>query len=142
MRKAAAFAVLMTVAMTMSEGAAPADKAALAKKQNSLNSEYVLAKESQFYFVLDVLGRKLELRARGMVLKSWPLQSMRFWGTPEFSGNVELVRKTTLKAPQRIVIKPGGEEKAEQAPAAKPAAANATPANPAEFDLEALAVPP
>ena len=140
MRRRAVIAVLITIGLAMTGGAAPADKAALAKKQNSLNSEYALAKESQFYFVLDVLGRKLELRVRGMVLRSWPLQSMRFWGKPEFSGNVELVRKTTLKAPQRIVIKPGGEEKAEPAtaPADKPAAANAAPANPAEYELEAL----
>jgi len=139
MRKPAAIAVLMTIGLAMTVGAAPADKATLAKKQNSLNSEYALAKESQFYFVLDVLGRKLELRVRGMVLRSWPLQSMRFWGRPDFSGNVGLVRKTTLKAPQRIIIKPGGEEKAAPAPAAsdKPAA-SATPANPAEFELEAL----
>ena len=119
--------------------AAPVDKAALAKKQSSLNSEYALAKESQFYFVLDVLGRKLELRVRGMVLRSWPLQSMRFWGRPDFSGTVELVRKTTLKAPQRIVIKPGVGGKLEPAPAAKPTpTTGAAPANPAEFDLEAL----
>jgi hypothetical protein len=120
-----------------------ADKASLAKKQASLSSEYSLAKDSNFYFVLDVIGRKLELRARGMVLRSWPFQSMRFWGRPGFSGDVELVRKTALKAPKRIVIKPGGEpDKVEAAPApsTKPAGTSATTANQAEFDLEALEV--
>ena len=121
--------------------AAGADKTDLGKKQKALNSEYSLAKDSSFYFVLDVLGRKLELRARGMVLRSWPFQSMRFWGRPEFSGNVELARKTALKAPERIVIKPGGDdEKVEAVPAheAKPTGTGAAAANAAEFDLEAL----
>ncbi|MCJ7486207.1 MAG: hypothetical protein MUQ25_08610 [Candidatus Aminicenantes bacterium] len=121
--------------------AAGADKAGLAKKQTSLNSEYSLAKGSSFYFVLDVLGRKLELRVRGMVLRSWPFHSVRFWGRPEFAGNVELVRKTALKAPKRIVIKPGGEAaKVETAPvpAADPPGTSALPANPESFDLEAL----
>jgi hypothetical protein len=118
-----------------------ADKANLAKKQNSLSSEYALAKDQNFYFVLDVLGRKLELKARGMVLKSWPFQAMRFWGRPGFSGDVELVRKTALRAPKRIVIKPGGEpEKAAAVPAptVKPAGTSAASGNPADFDLEAL----
>jgi hypothetical protein len=64
---------------------------------------------------------------------------MRFWGSPGFAGTVELVRKTTLKAPERIVIKPGDTAEAQPAPApapSKPAAKSA--AAPAEFDLEAL----
>jgi len=134
-------AAVLLAGLVCAGPAAGADKVGLAKKQNSLNSEYSLAKDSNFYFVLDVLGRKLELRVRGMVLRSWPFQSMRFWGRPEFSGNVELVRKTALKAPKRIVIKPGAEaEKVEAAPppAAKPSGTGAAPGNAAEFDLEAL----
>jgi hypothetical protein len=141
MTKTRTLAILLMAGLVWAGAAAGADKIDLAKKQNSLNSEYSLAKDSDFYFVLDVLGRKLELRVRGMVLRSWPFRSMRFWGRPEFSGNVELVRKTALKAPKRIVIKPGAEtEKVEAAPtpAAKPPATGATPGNSAEFDLEAL----
>ena len=118
------------------QGAA-VDRRELAQKQASLTAEYTLAKDSNFYFVLDVVGRKLDLRVRGMVLMSWPLEKMRFWGNPGFAGSVQMVKKTTLKAPERIVIKPGDTE--EPAPAAKPEEkAAAAPANPAEFDLEAL----
>jgi len=138
MIKKALLTVLTAAVLAAAAAPATAEKASLAKRQSSLNSEYALAKDPGFYFVLDVLGRKLELRVRGMVLRSWPLQSMRFWGQPDFSGNVELVRKTTLKAPQRIVIKPGSEEEAEPAPAAQPAQAKAAPTDPAEYDLEAL----
>jgi hypothetical protein len=135
-------AALLMAGLVCAGPAAGADKAELAKKQNSLSAEYSLAKDSPFYFVLDILGRKLELRVRGMVLRSWPVKVMRFWGRPELSGNVELVRKTALKAPERIVIKPGGGDakKVEAAPAAaaKPTGTSAAPSNPAEFDLEAL----
>ena len=132
-------AILGAVVLVAVANGAAVDRTALAKKQATLATEYGLAKESSFYFVLDVLGRKLELRVRGMVLRSWPLQAMRFWGSPGFAGTVELVRKTTLKAPERIVIKPGDTAEAQPAPApapAKPAAKSA--AAPAEFDLEAL----
>jgi len=134
MRKIVAIAALTLLGFAASGAAAGPDRAALAKKQSSLASEYSLAKDSNFYFVFDVLGRKLELRVRGMVLRTWPLQAMRFWGRPDLAGSVALVRKTTLKAPERIVIKPGEEEEAAPAPAA-PAAA---PATAADFDLEAL----
>jgi hypothetical protein len=112
------------------------DKAGLAKKQDALTAEYGLAKDAKFYFVFDVRGRKLELRVRGMVLRSWPIAGMRFWGRPEFSGTVELSKKTTLKAPERIILKPGQEEELVKPPdpAAKPAAGAAA----ADYDLEAL----
>jgi len=142
MKKALALAVLGALALASAGRGAAADSSALAKKQAALAAEYGLAKESNFYFVLDVLGRKLELRVRGMVLRSWPLQGMRFWGNPGFAGTVGLVRKTTLRAPERIVIKPGETEEPEPAPAAPPskpgAAGTAAATIQAEYDLEAL----
>jgi hypothetical protein len=118
--------------------AAETDKAILAKKQDKITAEYSLAKESRFYFILDVLGRKIELRARGMTLKSWAIEDMRFWGRPDFAGSVGLVRKTALKAPARIVIKPGeSEEAVKAAPAPKPGEATAAAAA-ADYDLEAI----
>jgi hypothetical protein len=141
MKRTIALAILGAAALVAIGRGAAVDRPALAKMQATLATEYGLAKESNFYFVLDVLGRKLELRVRGMVLKSWPLQAMRFWGSPGFAGTVELVRKTALKAPERIVITPGDTAEPEPAPAqtAKPAAPGAAaPASPPEFDLEAL----
>jgi hypothetical protein len=134
MKRTATIAALTAAGIVWAGAAAGADMTALAKRREALASEYSLAKESSFYFVLDVLNRRLELRVRGMALRSWPLQAMRFWGRPEVAGMGELVKKTTLKAPERIVIKPGETEEPEPPPEAKPAAA----ASPAEFELEAL----
>lgn len=101
----------------------------LLRHQETLNSEYVLARAPSFYFVLDVPGKKLELRVRGMVLRSWPLRSMRFWGKPSFQGNVELKRKSALKAPERIIVRPAAGDEA---------ASSTTEGGTAEFDVEAL----
>ncbi|MBP1661169.1 MAG: hypothetical protein H6P95_2361, partial [Candidatus Aminicenantes bacterium] len=58
MKKALAFGVLGAMALAATGWGAAADRSALAKKQSALATEYSLAKESNFYFVLDVLGRK------------------------------------------------------------------------------------
>lgn len=138
MKKIAAVMALAVAILAGPGGSAGADKAALAKKQDTLSAEYGLAKDAKFYFVFDVLGRKIELRARGMVLKTWPIREMRFWGRPEFAGTVELVKKTTLKAPERIVIKPGEtEEIVKPASVATPATAGSAAAA-ADYDLETI----
>ena len=137
MKKIAVITVLAAAVLVGFGGAAGADKAALAKKQSTLSAEYGLAKEAKFYFVFDVLGRTIELRARGMVLKTWPIREMRFWGRPEFAGTVELVKKTTLKAPERIVLKPGDTEPSIKVPTPKPGVSVLT-ATAADYDLEAI----
>jgi hypothetical protein len=103
--------------------AQPTDKAALVRRQQELTAESELAREPKFYFVLDVRERNLELRVKGMALRTWKLRSMRFWGQPAFSRTVQLVRKSTLNPPQRNIIKPG------ETTATK---------DPAKFELEAL----
>ena len=137
MKKTAAMAVIAAAGLAGLGGAAGPDKAALAKKTGRSSAEYSLAKDAKFYFVFDVLGRKLELRVRGMVLRTWPLQAMRFWGRPDFAGTVELVEKTTLKAPERIVIKPGETEEPIRA-GARGQAGRRPGAATADYDLEAL----
>lgn len=99
------------------------DKAALVRTQQELAAESDLAKEPRFYFILDVRRKNLELRVKGMTLRSWKMRSMRFWGKPAFSKTVQLVRRSTLNPPQRNVIKPGEA---------------ATAKDPANFELEAL----
>ena len=75
-----------------------------------------------------------------MVLKSWPIEGLRFWGRPEFGGSVGVVRKTALKAPERIVIKPGETEgTVKPAPAAK-AGAVAPSSTAGDYDLEAIEI--
>jgi hypothetical protein len=100
------------------------DAKKIVRGQQELAAESELAKEPHFYFVLDVLNKNLELRVKGMALRSWKLESMRFLGKPAFSKTVQLVKKSTLRPPQRNVILPGE--------------AAATAKDPGKFELEAL----
>lgn len=120
----ARWGLMMMIAASSAMLGQGVDKAGLVRSQQEITAESELAKEPKFYFVLDVREKRLELRVRGMALRSWKLGEMRFWGKPAFSGTVQLVRKSALKKPQRNVIRPG-----ETAAAAK---------DPAKFELEAL----
>jgi hypothetical protein len=76
----------------------------------SLDAEYQLARQSSSYFVLDVLEKRMELRIKGMPLKTWAIDKVKFWGRPDFDGTVELARKSALRPPRRNVITPGEPE--------------------------------
>lgn len=117
------FLLLMLLAAAGTSAQA-VDKEKIVRSLQELTAENDLAKEPHFYFVLDVRQKNLELRVKGMVLRAWKLQSMRFWGRPAFSKTVQLVKKSTLRPPRRNVIKPGE--------------AAAAPKDPSKFELEAL----
>ncbi len=94
-----------------------------------LNSEYGLAKGPDFYFVLDLKGGRMELKVKGVVMKTWPLQGVRFWGRPDFPATIEISRKSALRAPRRFKIKPpqDNEERSDEV-------------DPAGFELDALEI--
>ncbi len=100
-----------------------AETANILQTQKLAAAEYELAKQPNFYFMLDVKRRTIELRVRGMALRTWKVASFRYWGLPSLSGTVSLVKKSALKPPQRNVIKPGEAEKKAEA---------------GKFELEAL----
>lgn len=104
-----------------------ADKEKVLRGRQELTWEYELAKEPHFYFVLDAPHKTLELRVRGMVLRIWKIESVRFWGKPAFTKTVRLVKKSALKPPQRNILKPGETATAPKDPKAA-----------AAFELDAL----
>lgn len=92
--------------------------------QKLVTAEYELAKQPNFYFMLDIRRKTIELRVKGMALRTWKVASFRYWGLPSLSGSVSLIKKSALKPPQRNIIKPGEAEKKA--------------AEPGKFELEAL----
>ena len=88
-----------------------------------------MAKAPGFYFLFNLRNRKIELKSKGIVLRTWEPPRVRFWGSPISFRALALTRKTALTLPQRRVIKPG-EEETPTKPEAKPG----------EFELEALEV--
>ncbi len=126
------------------------------KENRFLEEELKLAKTPQYYFVLNLKQKTLELRARGMVLKSWKASELRYTGKPVPLQVTTLTNKTALNPPERKVLNPA-EQQAEEARKAagekarleqekkketekkrEPAQATATPAD--TFDVEALEI--
>ncbi|MGQ9801012.1 MAG: hypothetical protein ACUVRL_05030 [Candidatus Saccharicenans sp.] len=128
------------------------------KENRFLEEELKLAKTPQYYFVLNLREKTLELRARGMVLKSWKASELRYTGKPVPLQVTTLTNKTALKPPERKVLNPAEQqaeevkkaaEKAKQEEekkkkaeeAKKPEQAQTTTATPADtFEVEALEI--
>ncbi|MGB9906792.1 MAG: hypothetical protein ACPLRR_05330 [Candidatus Saccharicenans sp.] len=136
----------------------PESSLQILKENRFLEEELKLAKTPQYYFVLNLREKTLELRARGMVLKSWKASELRYTGKPVPLQVTTLTNKTALKPPERKVLNPA-EQQAEEARKAaekarqeenkkkkaeeekKTGPAQATAATPADsFELEALEI--
>ncbi|MBC7363591.1 MAG: hypothetical protein H5U07_03470 [Candidatus Aminicenantes bacterium] len=92
-------------------------KLQLLKENKFLEQELRLAKKPQYYFVLNLKEKKIELRARGMVLKSWTAKDIRYSGPAIPLEIITLAQKTALKPPQRLLINPAENQKEENSPA-------------------------
>lgn len=106
------------------------DPASTYRQSKFFEEEYALAKAPGFYFLINLKDKRIELKSRGMVLRSWNPQKIRFWGSPVPFRALTLTRKTALTLPQRRIIRPGEEEASPPKPQPKPG----------EFELEALEV--
>ena len=120
---------LIALALALASAAAPgfAEKAPVAGSPNPLlEAELELAKRPEFYFMMNLGEKTIELKVRGFVLRKWSPARIRAWGAPVAFGAVSLARKTALDPPQRRVIKPGEPETVSS--------------KPGEFELQALEV--
>ncbi|MDI6697979.1 MAG: hypothetical protein QME85_03450 [Candidatus Saccharicenans sp.] len=84
------------------------------KENKFLEEEFKLARSPRYYFVLNLKEKTLELRARGMVLKSWKASELRYSGKPVPLQVTTLTHKTALNPPERKVLNPA-EQQAEEA---------------------------
>ncbi len=72
-----------------------------------LKQEIILASKPQLYFLLNLSEKRLQVKARGMVLKEWTLTRVRRWGPHPRLEPLTLGKKSALFAPKRKAIKPG-----------------------------------
>mgnify|MGYP000157704149 CR=1 FL=1 len=83
------------------------EMAPLLIKSLLLNQELKLASAPQIYFLLNLNEKKIELKARGLILKEWKIARIRRWGTHPELKILTLEKKSALFAPKRKKIKPG-----------------------------------
>ncbi len=102
----AGFLLLLATVLT-------AQKTNSSSEDSHLEEEFNLAKSPSFYFIIDLGAKKIDLKARGMVLREWQVQSARVWGKRVPLGSIKLLRKSSLFAPQRKKIVPGTVESTE-----------------------------
>ncbi len=83
-----------------------------APRSQFLEIELSLASSSSLYFIIDIKEKKIDLKAKGIFLRTWKIEKIRFWGDPVLSNPVSLVKKSALFPPKREEIKPDetGEE--------------------------------
>lgn len=73
----------------------------------SLQAEFSLAVSTDLYIVFDIPGRKIDLKAKGIILRTWKIEKIRLWGDPIPLNPASLLKKSALFPPQREDIKPG-----------------------------------
>ncbi len=135
MRKSARAWILAASAVLLALSAYGQASADLKSRNRLLESELALAKVSGSYVIIDLAGKEISLKARGMTLRKWEIARSRLWGRRIPMRTLKLEMKSALKPPQRPDITPGREE---PKPEAKPGAAASAPAKPADVDLGIL----
>jgi len=121
MRKTLRTLILAGAAAAMAAGAFAQSSAELKSRNRLLESELALAKANGSYVVIDLAGKAISLKARGMTLKKWDIGRSRSWGKRIPMKTLKLKMKSALRPPQRTNITPGKED-AKPSDSASPAA--------------------
>ncbi len=139
-----ALALLLWLA-ALPAGAAPAASAAGAEAPSAealarhrlLEAEYSLARNKGFYLVLELERGEIQLKARGVAFRTWPVRSHRLWGGGIPLSPIALEERSSLFAPERetLQVPDPAKEGGDAPPPPKPAPAAGGPP-----DLQALEV--
>lgn len=82
------------------------DTKRLLKENLFLNSEYNLAKTSQIYVIFNFVEKKVLIKAKGLVLKEYPILSYERWGYQIIPRPLKLTKKGGLISLGRKKIVP------------------------------------
>lgn len=125
--------LVILLALSVSANAISQDIAGIANETHLLESELILAKKPNIYFIFDLKKKEVLLKARGIVLKEMKIEDVKFWGEPIDARTQTMLKKSALfKEPKRVNIDPT-KAKEEETSTNK-----TTDTTPGTFDLEAL----
>ncbi len=85
-----------------------------ALRNKLLQEELKLAQAPASYVIFDLEKRVVSLKARGMSLREWKIESLRRWGNPAALEIISLHKKSALFAPKRKKIKPGANQSGDK----------------------------
>lgn len=100
------FIFLFIILFFSMEAASATEIQRLMQENRLLKSEYQLARTSQIYILFDLVGKKVQMKARGILLKELPVEKFNLWGASVQPAPLILRKKATLLKPKRIRIKP------------------------------------
>jgi hypothetical protein len=86
------------------------DKENLARENKLIERELSLAKKSNLYFVFDLKGKSIRIKAQGVILKEIPIHDVRVWGSNLPGDSLVLEKKSTFVKPRRKSVKPAEHE--------------------------------
>lgn len=105
-----AAAALSVAGALGAQSTAKPDLDTLALRAKVLEAESGLAKASASYMIIDVPAKRIQLKARGFVLRSWDIRSARAWGRPAEPKALKLEARIAISKPERKNITPGKED--------------------------------
>ncbi len=96
-------------------GGTAGDQRAILRHENQLlETELRIAQSPQIYAVFDLAGQKIRLKARGLLLKEFSIDTYRVWGSLPTVKAGALIRKSALFSPPRVLVNPKAGDGAEQ----------------------------
>jgi hypothetical protein len=102
--------VLLSILLLSVEASSASEADRLIDENSLLKAELQLAGSSKIYVLLDLPGKKMAMKAKGILLKELPVESYSQWGTPVLPKPLPLLGKTALGKPERKEIKPRAED--------------------------------
>ncbi len=94
-----------------------------ARRTAFLEHEYAIAKTAKSYFIFDFEDKMVFLKAKGIVLKQWPIVRFGMWGRATGPLPYTLERKTVLNPPVRTDVTPVKSDQAVAGTASAPVSA-------------------
>ncbi|OGW45711.1 MAG: hypothetical protein A2Y66_01305 [Nitrospirae bacterium RBG_13_41_22] len=99
--------LILVITVLITVNASANEKARLIKETRLLKTELSLAQKPLIYFVFNLKENKVQIRAKGFILKEFLIHNVRYWGS-SLPGNVlVLKKKSTFLKPRRDKINPG-----------------------------------
>ncbi len=89
------------------------DKEIYIRESRLLEEELKLSRKPAIYFVFDLKGKMVYIKARGIPLKELQIKDFNCWGSPAAANAYQVREKSTFIEPVREMIKPGENKKNE-----------------------------